>query len=260
VAAEDGAPSADELFLERALDDRSKDVRRAACGLLQRIPGSQYGQRMAQRVWSHLTVSQGVIAVDLPSRLTKAMERDGIEPEPQEGIGKRAWWFRQLVAAAPLSTYEVSYLQLDVEGCSPEVLQVAWAQAAVREGSAEWARALLEANAKTGNRVAELLRVLPPEEWVPAIEMLRNRVDLTDLVGGLPVPWPAPLATSILDQLAKVGTARNWARLASIAARAVPAEVLDHPITREPTGEEDTWRRRLVETLIFRREMYEELS
>ncbi|MEU4390270.1 DUF5691 domain-containing protein [Kribbella sp. NPDC023855] len=250
----------DEEFLEHALDDRAKDVRRAAAGLLARIPGSQYGQRMAQRVWSHLTVSQGVIAVDLPTRLTKAMERDGIDPEPQEGIGKRAWWFRQLAAAAPLSTYEVSYLQLDVEGCSPEVLQVAWAQAAVREGSAEWARALLQANAKTGNRVAELLRVLPSEEWVPAIEMLRNRVDLTDLVGGLPVPWPATLATSILDQLAKVGTARNWARLASIAARAVPAEVLDHPITREPTGEEDTWRRRLVETLIFRREMYEELS
>jgi hypothetical protein len=48
--------------------------------------------------------------------------------------------------------------------------------------------------------------------------------------------------------------------LASIAARAVPPEVLHHPITREPTGEEDTWRLRLVETLIFRRDMYEELS
>jgi hypothetical protein len=119
---------------------------------------------------------------------------------------------------------------------------------------------LLLANAKTGGRVAELLRILPPEEWVPAIELLRARVDIADLVGGLPVPWPSTLATTVLDQLAKAGTARNQARLASIAARAVPAEVLDHPITREPTGEEDTWRRRLVETLIFRREMYEELS
>jgi hypothetical protein len=64
----------------------------------------------------------------------------------------------------------------------------------------------------------------------------------------------------VLDLLAKVGTGRNWARLASIAARAVPPEVLHHPITREPTGEEDTWRLRLVETLIFRRDMYEELS
>jgi hypothetical protein len=256
----DNLAATDEEFLEHALDDRSKEVRRAAAGLLARIPGSQYGERMAQRVWSHLTVSQGVIAVDLPARLSAAMERDGIDPQPQEGIGNRAWWFRQILAAAPLSTYELSYLPLDVEGCAPEVLQTAWAQAAVREGSADWARALLLANAKTGGRVAELLRILPPEEWVPAIELLRARVDIADLVGGLPVPWPSTLATTVLDQLAKAGTARNQARLASIAARAVPAEVLDHPITREPTGEEDTWRRRLVETLIFRREMYEELS
>ncbi|WBQ04794.1 DUF5691 domain-containing protein [Kribbella sp. CA-293567] len=252
--------AADEEFLEQALDDRSKEVRRAAAGLLARSPGSQYGERMAQRVRSHLIVSQGVIAVDLPTEVTPAMERDGIDPQPQDGIGKRAWWFRQLVAAAPLSTFELDDLQLDVEGCSPEVLQVAWSQAAVREGSAEWARALLLANARTGGRVAELLRILPPDEWVPAVELLRTRVDIADLVGGLPVPWPPGLATSILDQLAKAGTARTAARLASIAARAVPAEVLDHPITREPTGEEDTWRRRLVETLNFRRELYEELS
>ncbi|MEV8376670.1 DUF5691 domain-containing protein [Kribbella sp. NPDC056861] len=250
----------DEEFLEHALDDRAKDVRRAAAGLLARIPGSQYGVRMAQRVWSHLTISQGVIAVDLPARLTAAMERDGIDPQPQDGIGKRAWWFRQIVAAAPLSTFELDQLQLEVEGCSPEVFQVAWTQAAIREGSAEWARALLLADARTGGRVAELLRILPPDEWGPAVELLRTRVDIADLVGGLPVPWPPTLANSILDELAKAGTARTAARLASIAARAVPAEVLDHPITREPTGEEDTWRRRLVETLIFRREMYEELS
>lgn len=261
LAGANGAnAAADEVFLERALDDRSKEVRRAAAGLLQRIPGSQYGVRMAERVWSHLTVSQGVLAVDLPMRMTKAMEHDGIEPEPQEGFGKRAWWFSQIAAAAPLTTYELDYLKLPVEGCSPEVLQVAWAQATVREGNAEWARALLRANTRTGGRVAELLKILPPEEWVPAIELLRARVDIADLVGGLPVPWPTQLGNAVLDQLAKLGNDRRHARLASIAARAVPAEVLNHPITREPTGEEDTWRRRLVETLIFRREMYEELS
>jgi hypothetical protein len=149
---------------------------------------------------------------------------------------------------------------MPVEGCAPELLQVAWAEAAVRERNVEWARALLQVNASTGNRIAELLRVLPEDEWVPALEVLRTRVDLAELVGGLPVPWPVPLGAMVLDQLMKVGTGRSWARLASIAARAVPPEVLNHPITREPTGEEDTWRLRLVETLIFRREMYEELS
>ncbi|QNE20424.1 hypothetical protein F1D05_24080 [Kribbella qitaiheensis] len=251
---------ADEEFLETALDDRSKEVRRAAATLLARLPGSQYGERMAARVWSHLTVSQGVLAVTLPSQVDASMQRDGIDPQPQEGIGKRAWWLRQLLAAAPLATADPSYLQLAVEGCAPEVLQVAWSEAAVRERNLDWARALLQADAATGNRIAELLRVLPEDEWVPALEGLRARIDLAELVGGLPVPWPAPLGAMVLDLLEKAGSARNWARLASIAARAVPPEVLNHPITREPTGEEDTWRLRLVETLIFRREMYEELS
>ncbi|MEJ1136832.1 DUF5691 domain-containing protein [Kribbella sp. CCNWLW197] len=258
----DGLSMADEEFLEEvALDDRAKDVRRGAARLLSRIPGSRYGARMTERMWSHLVVSQGVLAVDLPKRLSTSMERDGIDSQNPEGIGKRAWWFLQIVANTPLDVMDPAWLGMPVEGCAPEILQSAWAEAAVRENAEPWARELLKANASTGSRsAAELLRVLPADEWVRAVTALKDSIELTELVGGLPVPWPASLGSMILDQLMKAGTPRGWARLASIAARAVPADVLDHPITREPTGEEDTWRRRLVETLIFRREMYEELS
>lgn len=272
----DGLSKQDEGFLEAALDDRSKEVRRAAARLLARVPGAQYGVRMTERLHSHLTLTQNVLAVDLPKRLTQSMERDGIDSQNPEGVGKRAWWFLQIVATTPLSEMDTAWLHLPVEGCAPEVLQSGWTEAAIREGTARqaagraveapdlatrWARELLRANAGTGSRSpAELLRLLPAEEWAGAIDTLRTTVDVAELVGGLPVPWPASLASMILDQLAKVGTNRAWARLASIAARAVPPDVLNHPITREPTGEEDTWRRRLVETLIFRREMYEELA
>ncbi|ADB29830.1 hypothetical protein Kfla_0709 [Kribbella flavida DSM 17836] len=249
---------ADEDLLEQALDDKAKDVRRVAAGLLARIDGSRYGVRMAERVSTYLVQSQGVLAVTLPERVSKAMERDGIDAQAHPGLGRRAWWLRQIVAAAPLPAPGI--LQLPVEGIAAEVLQAAWAEAAVREQNVEWARALLRHNAATDNRTSELLRVLPPDELPAAIEHLRARIDLSDLVGGLPVPWSASVAELVLDQLVKVGTARNWARLAGIAARAVPPEALNHPITREPTGEEDTWRSRLVETLVFRREMYEELS
>ncbi|WP_329005287.1 DUF5691 domain-containing protein [Kribbella sp. NBC_00709] len=265
----DGLSLQDEDFLESALDDRSREVRRVAARLLARVPGSQYGERMTERLHSHLTHTQGVLAVDLPRSLTQTMERDGIDSQNPERIGKRAWWFLQIVANTPLSAMDIAWLQLPVEGCAPAVLQAGWAEAAIREGGApdprvsavEWARELLLMTADTGTRSpAELLRLLPPDEWARAVDTLRQTVDVTELVGGLPVPWPESLANMILDQLAKVGANRAWARLASIAARAVPPDVLDHPITREPIGEEDTWRRRLVETLTFRREMYEELS
>ncbi|HWD78423.1 MAG TPA: DUF5691 domain-containing protein [Kribbella sp.] len=257
----EGLSLADEEFLEAALDDRSREVRRVAARLLARLPGSQYGVRMTARLTAHLMPTQGVLAVDLPRTLTQSMERDGIDSQNPEGIGKRAWWFHQIVANTPLEAMDVTWLHTPVEGCAPEVLQSAWTEAAIRERSVEWARELLSANADTGSRnPAELLRLLPPEEWAQAVDALRNTVDVAELVGGLPVPWPAPLGAMILDQLAKVGTNRAWARLASIAARAVPPDVLDHPITRESPGDEDTWRRRLVETLTFRREMYEELK
>ncbi|MET7282256.1 DUF5691 domain-containing protein [Kribbella sp. NPDC005582] len=257
----DGLSMADEEFLETALDDRSREVRRVAAGLLTRLPGSRLSERMTERLHAHLLVSQGVLTVDLPRQLNASMERDGLDSQLTEGIGKRANWFRQIVAATPLSAMDLAWLRLPVEGCATEVLQSGWTEAAIREASAEWARELLKANASTGTRSpAELLKLLPPDEWAPAVEALRKTVDITELVGGLPVPWPASLATMLLDQLAKVGTARDWARLASVTARAAPPDVLDHPITREPTGEEDTWRRRLVETLTFRRELYEELS
>ncbi|WP_405063879.1 DUF5691 domain-containing protein [Kribbella sp. NBC_01505] len=257
----EGLSAADEEFLEAALDDRSREVRRVAATLLTRLPGSRLGQRMIERLNSHLLVSQGVIAVDLPRQLNASMERDGLDSQLTEGIGKRANWFRQIVAATPLTAMDLAWLQLPVEGCAPEVLQAGWTEAAIRERSADWARELLRTNANTGTRSpAELLRLLPADEWARAVEALRKTVDITELVGGLPVPWPTSLATMLLDQLAKVGTARDWARLASVTARAAPPDVLDHPITREPTGEEDTWRRRLVETLTFRRELYEELT
>jgi Family of unknown function (DUF5691) len=257
----DGLSAADEDFLEAALDDRSKEVRRAAARLLARVPGSRYGERMTERLHAHLTASEGVLSVDLPRRLSASMERDGIDSQNPEGIGKRAWWFLQIVANTPLSAMDLAWLETPVEGCAPELLQAAWTEAAIRESSAEWSRALLRSEASTGGRSpAELLRLLPSEDWARAVEVLRTTVDVAELVGGLPVPWPSSLATMILDQLTKVGTNRAWARLASITARAVPPDVLNHPITREPTGEEDTWRRRLVETLTFRREIYEELS
>jgi len=256
----------DEEFCEAALDDRAADVRRLAAGLLARIPGSRYAARMTERVRRHLTVDRpGRLAITLPRRYSEAMRRDGIVEKARQGTGARAWWLRQILGAAPLAAYEelagtpAELLRLEVSGVDAGLLQAALAEAAVRERSADWARALLTTN--PAGRATQLVAVLPPDEWARAVLATGEPgAGLAEVVGGLPVPWPRSLGTAMLDLLAKASPDHRWARLASITSQAVPAEVLDHPITLRPPDEEQTWRRRLVETLIFRREMYEELS
>jgi Family of unknown function (DUF5691) len=266
----DGLASADEEFCEGALDDRAAEVRRVAAGLLGALPGSAYGKRMAGRVRACLTVRRlplrrEVLVVTLPDECDDGMRRDGISPRPPQGVGERAWWFSQLVAAAPLPASPDDYLGLEVEGCDPELLHAALAAAVVRERSADWARALLRTDPAAGHRTSELVAVLPRGDWAATVSGLRTVVDPAEVVGGLPQPWPPNLAMMLLDVLAAAAPDRSWARLASITARSVPPEVLaaDHPLIRRPDDQddtEDTWRRRLAETLVFRRDMYEELS
>ena len=175
----DGLSKQDEDFFEAALDDRSKEVRRAAARLLARVPGARYGVRMTERLHSapgpHARRTRGrPPETPSPSRWNATAST----PRTQEGVGKRAWWFLQIVASTPLSEIDTAWLHLPVEGCAPEVLQSGWTiregtarQAAGRAAEADlatrWARELLRADAGTGSRSpAELLRLLPAEEWV----------------------------------------------------------------------------------------------
>lgn len=271
----DGLSDADEEFLERALDERAADVRRVAATVLAGLPGSRYGERMARRVLACLAarkrpLRRGVLEVTLPEECDESMRRDGIDPRPPRGetaVGERAWWLAQLLSAAPLTALTeglgkspAELLGLEVEGYDPDLLHAALANATVREQDAGWALALLRIDPAAGHRTADLIAVLPAQEWAATVSGVRDTVDPADIVGRLPQPWPANLATMLLDVLRAATPDRSWARLASIVGRSVPPETLAHVIVDEPVDEEDTWRRRLVETLAFRREMYKELG
>jgi Family of unknown function (DUF5691) len=265
----DGLSGADEELCEAALDDPATRVRRTAARLLAVLPGSAYRQRMADRVRACLTVRPGVLAVELPASCDETMLRDGIEPRPQAGtgIGPRAWWFVQLVARAPVEVYGPpdDLLGLDVQGCDPELLHAGLAAATVREGDPAFARALLRAAPDAGGRTSELVGVLPAAEWPAAVSALHGSVELADAVEELPAPWPAGLATAMLGMLLQAEPDESWFRFADTVARSVPPDLLDHPLVRDAISRhdesdwEETWQRRLAETLLFRREMYEEL-
>ncbi|SEG05799.1 hypothetical protein SAMN04489712_10357 [Thermomonospora echinospora] len=120
---EHGLSPADEPFLEEALGDRAKDVRRLAADLLARLPGSAYAHRMAERartcLWPQERTVRGRrqtwIVVEPPHAHDEEMARDGIPFHPAGSfapggrsgspVGTRAGWLREILARTPLETW-----------------------------------------------------------------------------------------------------------------------------------------------------------
>ncbi|TDP89354.1 DUF5691 domain-containing protein [Labedaea rhizosphaerae] len=269
----------DAAFLERALDDRAQDVRRLAGELLSCLPGSELGRRMAERMAALVSVRRrslgrrGVLVFELPTECDDAMKRDGIVASPPKGTGQRAWWLRQLLAATPLSFWDqyadspADLLRMPFTGADGDtddaVVLAGLAGAAARQHDPAWARALLEAD-PAGPHVADLVAVLPTDEWTAIISGIATRVtaaQFAELTVSLPRPWPVSLGKVVLDWLDGRPNERAVAWAAGVAARAVPKECLDHPmITREGQPAAAPWRVQLVQTLLFRRRLHEELS
>jgi hypothetical protein len=94
----------DEAFLEAALDDRRKEVRIAAQAVLVTLPGSALRQRMKARAEPLLQakrpfLGRSSIEVTLPESNDKAMARDGIGAAAHPGLGEKAGWLVDLLAA-----------------------------------------------------------------------------------------------------------------------------------------------------------------
>ncbi|HRI16815.1 MAG TPA: DUF5691 domain-containing protein, partial [Verrucomicrobiota bacterium] len=180
-----GLGSSDEPFLEAALTDKRKEVRRAAARLLAVFPESAYTQRMRERVRPLLVFTAGQagaalklkrakkasLEVTLPAACDPAMQRDAIEPRPPAGTGEKAWWLIQMLEAVPLKTWTSEW------SVTPEEIITAsqasewkkdlfegWTRAAIRQRDSAWADALFEP-ALGGDRPtvpAELMAVLSP--------------------------------------------------------------------------------------------------
>ena len=82
-----GLSMEDEPFLEAALDDRSKEVRRQAAELLRSLPESRLCLRMIER--ARACAAAGKAARSSSSRrppATRRLIRDGVEPKPAANI------------------------------------------------------------------------------------------------------------------------------------------------------------------------------
>ena len=234
-----GLSEADEPFLERALDDRRKEVRQQAAALLAKLPASALVARMVARATAVLSLGKAGllkrtrIEVTPPAGADTALVRDGVEPKPPtgSGIGERAWWLAQIVGAVPPSTWTSAW-SLD----SAAVLRAAdanewydslvagWLIATERNRDAAWARALWE-NERTA-QIGPQWGVPSPERVFTAIvpaeqvdaelrraidggrEVLRQNQRLLAAILEWPHEWSDALARAIARRLKELADHR----------------------------------------------------
>lgn len=172
----------DETFLETALDDRGKDVRREAANLLARLPDSALVQRMIARVRPLLRFEQGSLTVTLPENCTKEMQRDGVELDSAEKKSDKQHegqeGFFQMLGKVPPSVLQ-EMLAATPEEITRVALRHEWREdfltslrsAIFTHREQTWARALLQAIEEVGitafnwtNALLFPLIVLPLEE------------------------------------------------------------------------------------------------
>lgn len=228
-----GLSMEDEPFLEAALDERSKEVRRVAAELLARLPESRLCLRMIERSRSLLIFKQAgeqYLELTLPD-CDKAMSRDAIESKVIHNLGEKAGWLLQLLASVPpsfwCSTWKTNpdeLIQVVAHSDWQSLLIKGWAIAALRHQNLDWAEAILPTVSQLASvsrlynyllltdeqLITGLIRVLPRDRREALIGQLlpSNSVALSSKDQGgfrlLPYyrePWSAEFSQSVLDSV-----------------------------------------------------------
>jgi hypothetical protein len=201
-----GLGMADEAFLEAALDDRAAGVRTAAAALLAGLPDSALAERMTERLRPLVSLAgqrRKEIEIALPDDPDPAARRDGIvDHGAPAATGRRAWWLVQIVGATPLRFWaELGLTPGDtvrLAADQPELV-LGLVRAAVQQGNAEWAGALLNVWSDPA-----LLRVLPPEEAHAALGPVLDRsgdAAVAGLLADVPRPWPSGPTRTVIARL-----------------------------------------------------------
>lgn len=200
---------ADEPFLESCLDDRAKDVRRAAARLLARLPESRLAERMLTRATAYVRFTDAW-EVTLPPALDEAMARDGIQEKGAAEGGARTWWLTQILRATPPGRLS-SALDRPPEDLIDNALESEWRRTLLEAISAAtlayqddaWAEALLERRVEgdlwlvlsAPRREALFARMLVASKARAGVH--RTLLHLPKLAG----PWSPAFSTKIVAAL-----------------------------------------------------------
>ena len=279
-----GLSPADDAFLEEVLDDRRKEVREAALELLQRLPGSALGRRMAVRAHAAVRLTDR-LEVSPPAELTPELRRDGVAAQPARGTGVQAWLLEEVIAGAPLESWTTAFhrdpaaiVELARGHDWETPLLHGWAKAAIAQTNSAWATALVSNDAGDGAATLreavrwDLHLLLPPGDLARiAAEFLRREDHHAHrLLAVHPGDWPEELAVAVLETIAhRARTDRHSWQLAELCRAsalamppryAAPVAALAEQLDQQPA---DQSRVRpvadLARTLDFRYEMELEL-
>lgn len=146
---ETGLGAEDEDLLEAALDDRSKQVRAVASGLLNGLTSSDHARRMTGRL-EPLVSTNGRLRRTLHVDYPAPPEDERLRDLPPDGHGViEQQWFDALVAGTPLGWWEQT-LDKDpthivrMQSNRPDELRAAWSAAALAQRNRAWLEALFD--------------------------------------------------------------------------------------------------------------------
>ncbi|GEE03269.1 hypothetical protein nbrc107696_37150 [Gordonia spumicola] len=216
----------DDAFLESCLDERAARVRDAARDALSARPTSAFARRMGERLASLVDIEPPrrrllgstdlVVRVRPPADLDDAAARDGLPGTATDG--DRAASLRAIVRSAPLHTWTT------LTGSTPEAIATALAAddtvltavstAAITQRDRAWAAALTPFSTVSG-----LIEVLGPrdrEAYVLARLPSAPHAEFIRLIDMADRPWPAAVASAVLDRLASPRNDAAWASLPSL--------------------------------------------
>ncbi|MHB9023792.1 MAG: DUF5691 domain-containing protein [Armatimonadota bacterium] len=240
---EEGLGPEDEPFLETVLDDRRKEVRTVAAGLLARLNGSRMQRDMIERLRPLLALDPGQPArifqlpsarkarlkVAMPDTCDKAMVRDGVElkvPDIWKGkLGDKAWWLLQMIGTVPPNHWCAAWqttpeviiaAAMESEWITPLLTGLIYAVKLHR--ASDWAKPLY-------SRIKDHISLYATADWGKAIDLLpvatreelallslltaqtpKEMLDPLNLVDDSLPHWGEPLSTLLLQHLTRAAT------------------------------------------------------
>lgn len=295
---EHGLSSEDEQFLENALNDGRKEVRRSAALLLCKIPGSQLGDRLYQYVRNYIEpTARHRLVISWPEDPPPKELREAIQPKQwikSVGSLKRAYLFAALRQLSPqhwqeltASSDQAELVRSLADSQQAELLLGALSDAAVLWKDADLADSILrfwmgaERIVPADAPWEQLARLWPQAELLSvAEEVMKQQPDLlpehhplTRILYLGTHHWDVPLAQYVVlghQQWMQESRTISWERwhykqLLKTAAYRAPISCLQDFNSGWPTDSPvyQLWVSdidRLLDIMNFRRRMIAELS